>query len=76
MDEDEIVREVIEHLQPGGGGLGRDSALDHLDSLAIIDLITFLEERFGLTLRRADLRQLTTPGRIAELVVTRSRASS
>ena len=46
-----------------------------VDSLAVVQVVTFLEENFGLTLERADLDFVDTPGGIVDLVLAKRSAN-
>ena len=81
MDRDEILAQVLEFLQgvledeeEGAGGSPRADASYVLDSLAVVEVVTFLEERFGLVLERADLDLIDTPAGIVDLVLAKRAA--
>ena len=81
MDRDEILEQVLEFLRgvlegedghPEGAG---PDASYVLDSLAVVEVVTFLEERFGLTLERSDLDFIDTPAGIVDLVASKRAVS-
>jgi len=78
-DRDEILEQVLDFL---GGFLDEDGADVRpdagyvLDSLAVVELVTFLEERFGLTLERPDLDFMETPNGVVDLILAKGAAGS
>ena len=80
MERGEVVKQVLAFLGDRFGdrreGISADSRLSEtmmIDSLATLEIVMFIEEQHGLTLERADLDRLTTPGSIADLIVEKQK---
>ena len=78
MDRDQALEQVLaflaETMNLDAAQLEPGATLNEsmvLDSLALIEMITFLEREFGLSLTPEDLASLDTPGRIADLIVAK-----
>jgi acyl carrier protein len=46
-----------------------------IDSFAVLEVVMFLEEDFGLTLSRADLQYIETPETITTLILNKQAVS-
>ncbi len=80
MDREEILARVLaflDVLQDEEGETGRSvpDAGYVLDSLAVVQVVTFLEESFGLVLERSDLDFIDTPEGIVDLVLAKRSAN-
>jgi acyl carrier protein len=80
MERGEVVEQVLVFLGKrfgeGPEGIAADARLSEtmmLDSLATLEIVIFIEEQYGLTLERADLDRLTTPGGIADLILEKQK---
>lgn len=80
MDSSGIAAELAAYLNRDpriDGSIGPDTELvesGHIDSLAILDLVVFVEERFGVQLTADDLnpQNLASVAALASLVASRS----
>ena len=83
MDPSSIAAELADYLNRDprvDGSIGSDTELvesGRIDSLAILDLVVFVEERFGVSLSADDLtpRNLSSVSALASVVAGRSRTS-
>lgn len=70
-----FLGEILEDPDAPGERVEPDTSYV-LDSLAVIEVVTFLEERFGLSLERSDLDRIETPLGIVDLVLAKQAADS
>lgn len=81
MDPSAIAAELAEYLNRDprvDGAIGADTELvesGRIDSLAILDLVVFVEERFGVSLMADELtpKNLASVSALASLVASRGR---
>jgi len=74
MERSDALKKVLAYFHENHPDIEIDEATDlensvFEDSITLVEVITFLEDDFGLSLERKDLGAFETAGGIADLVI-------
>lgn len=82
MERQEILQKVLAFLSQKHANdetsfvaSTRLSETGLIDSFAVLEVVMFLEENYGLTLSRADLKYIETPETITTLILNKQAMS-